>query len=51
MDTAQELELLIRSKYPIIYLETWEEERAENLLKVIANKLGRTIPAGQGFNS
>ena len=51
MDTAKELELLIRSKYTIIYLETWEEERAENLLEVIANKLARTILAGHGFNS
>ena len=43
MDTAQELELLIRSKYPIIYLETWEEERAEKLLKIIAQKLGKYL--------
>jgi len=43
LDTAQELELLIRSKYPIIYLETWEEERAENLLKIIANNLGKYL--------
>jgi len=43
LDTAQELELLIRSKYPIIYLETWEEERAEKLLKIIAQKLGKYL--------
>ena len=43
MDTAQELELLLRSKYQIIYLETWEEERAEHLLGVIAGKLGKHL--------
>ncbi|MFQ6081996.1 MAG: AAA family ATPase, partial [Candidatus Aminicenantia bacterium] len=43
MDTARELELLIRSRYPIIYLETWEEERTEHLLKIVAQKLGKYL--------
>ena len=36
MDTAKELDLLIRSRYPIIYLRTNEEGRACNLLSNIA---------------
>ncbi len=39
IDFIQELELLIKSRYPIIYLETWEEERAENILEIIARNL------------
>ena len=32
----QELDLLIRARYPIIYVSTWEEERVEQCLKQIA---------------
>ena len=31
--TRDELELLIRSRYPVLYLLTWEEARAERLLR------------------
>ncbi len=32
-DPRKELALLINSDYPIIYLETWEESRAEEILR------------------
>ncbi len=34
----QELEVLIRARYPIIYLISWEEERVEQYLSQIAQK-------------
>jgi len=43
MDPVQELELLIRSRYPIIYLESWEEERVEHLLNLIAKNLKKPL--------
>jgi SpoVK/Ycf46/Vps4 family AAA+-type ATPase len=36
MDITKELDLLIRSRYPIIYLRTSEEKRAQNLIANIA---------------
>lgn len=38
-DTADELELLIRSKYSLILLDTAEPERADELLAMIASQL------------
>ena len=35
---ARELDVLIRARYPIIYIETWEEERVEKTLRDIAKK-------------
>jgi AAA+ superfamily predicted ATPase len=35
---ADELEVLIRARYPIIYVVTWEEERLEQHLSLIAKK-------------
>ena len=35
----QELKLLIQSRYPILYVETWEEERVEALLQEVAAEL------------
>lgn len=35
---TQELDVLIRARYPIIYIETWEEERVEDTLREIAKK-------------
>ena len=40
-DPAEELGLLIKSRYPIVFLETWEEDRAERLLKTIARRLNK----------
>ncbi len=35
-DPRRELALLVNSEYPIIYLETWEEARAEEILRLVA---------------
>ena len=32
-ETRDELELLIRSRYPILYVVSWEEARSERLLR------------------
>ncbi len=39
-DARKELALLINSQYPIIYLETWEESRATEILGFVAGDLG-----------
>lgn len=39
-DLNNELNLLIRSRYSLIYLETAEEERAESLLRHLSDDLG-----------
>jgi len=38
-----ELEVLIRARYPIIYVVTWEEERLEQRLLEIAKKRNKTF--------
>ena len=38
-----ELELLIRSRYPIIWVETAEESRASKLVETVAGRLGKRI--------
>ena len=40
MEVLKDLELLVLSRYPIIAVETYEEERIEEILKRIAAKLG-----------
>lgn len=40
---AEEIGDLIRATYPIVYLETWEEERAFALLRQIANTQQKKI--------
>lgn len=39
-DTLKDLELLLRSRYGLIYLDTLEEDRASGLLKHLADQLG-----------
>lgn len=39
IDAQKELKLLIQSRYPIVYVETWEEERVEALLERVAQEL------------
>ena len=39
----QELEVLIRARYPIIYLVSWEEERVEQHLMRIAQKRNKKV--------
>jgi SpoVK/Ycf46/Vps4 family AAA+-type ATPase len=38
-DARRELALLVNSHYPLIYLETWEELRAEEILTLVAQDL------------
>lgn len=39
----KELETLIRARYPIIYIVSWEEIRVENALREIARERGKKI--------
>lgn len=39
-DARKEIALLVNSRYPIIYLETWEEIRATEILRLVAYDLG-----------
>ena len=43
MDPLHEIEVLIRAKYPIVYIVSWEERRVESVLSEVAQKLQRTI--------
>jgi AAA+ superfamily predicted ATPase len=40
---ADELEVLIRARYPIIYVVSWEEERVEQRLGLIARKRNKQL--------
>ena len=42
----QELETLIRARYPVIYVVSWEEERVERCLREIAETWRRTSTCG-----
>lgn len=39
-NACRELALLVNSTYPLIYMETWEEARAEGILLRVAQELG-----------
>lgn len=43
LSTRDELELLIRSRYPVLYLVSWEEPRAERLLRELGVTLNKKI--------
>ena len=43
MDPIRELDVLIRAKYPIVYVVTWEERRVEEAINEIAKKLNRKV--------
>jgi SpoVK/Ycf46/Vps4 family AAA+-type ATPase len=43
MPTIDEIDLLIRARYPILYITTWEEKRALDELKVLAEKQGKAL--------
>lgn len=43
MDVARQLEVLIRAKYPIVYVTSWEEKRVESALNKVAEKLQRQL--------
>jgi SpoVK/Ycf46/Vps4 family AAA+-type ATPase len=39
----KELDVLIRARYPLLYLVSWEETRAEQMLKRIADRHGKNV--------
>jgi ATP-dependent 26S proteasome regulatory subunit len=41
MDPVREIEVLVRAKYPIIWITSWEERRVEEALQRVAKKLDR----------
>ncbi|HEV3022850.1 MAG TPA: hypothetical protein VGX76_10290, partial [Pirellulales bacterium] len=43
LTAAQELEVLIRARYPIVYVVSWEEERVERCLADIAERRGKKL--------
>src|SRR5256714_2313994 len=42
-DVTSEIEVLIRAKYPILYIISWEERRVEDTLTDICGRLSRTL--------
>ncbi len=51
LSRAEELDILIRAKYPILYIVSWEERRIEHLLRQVAaqrrkNLYGWTVTDG-----
>ncbi len=42
-DFEGELKLLIRARYPIIYLVSWEERRVERIVRRVASSLGKHV--------
>jgi ATP-dependent 26S proteasome regulatory subunit len=43
MNAPQEIEVLIRAKYPILYIVSWEEKRVEEALQKVCAGLNRTL--------
>lgn len=43
MDAKREIEVLIRAKYPILYIVSWEERRVEKAVQEVAQKLKREL--------
>lgn len=43
MTAAAEIEVLIRAKYPILYVVSWEERRVEEALQTLSKNLNRTL--------
>jgi SpoVK/Ycf46/Vps4 family AAA+-type ATPase len=43
MNPASEIEILIRAKYPILYLVSWEERRVEECLNKVCGGLNRKL--------
>lgn len=41
--SEREIEILIRARYPLIYLVSWEESRAESMLAKVAERQGKRI--------
>lgn len=43
MDAPKEIEVLIRAKYPIVYMVSWEERRVEQAVSTVCKNLNRTL--------
>ena len=43
MDAGKEIEVLIRAKYPILYVVSWEERRVEQAVAAVCKSLNRTL--------
>ncbi len=43
MSAGSEIDILIRAKYPILYIVSWEERRVEEKMQEISTNLGRTL--------
>jgi ATP-dependent 26S proteasome regulatory subunit len=43
VDAAKEIEVLIRAKYPIVYVVSWEERRVEQAVANVCKSLNRTL--------
>src|SRR4051812_12428413 len=43
MNAPQEIEVLVRAKYPIVYIISWEESRVEEALQAVCKNLNRTL--------
>jgi len=43
MDATREIEVLIRAKYPILYISSWEERRVEEAIRKVCVKLNRQV--------
>jgi hypothetical protein len=43
LSPQEELEVLIRARYPVIYVVSWEEERVERCLREIAQKRDKNL--------
>lgn len=43
MQPQREIEVLIRARYPIIWITSWEERRVEDAVKTVADKLNRRL--------
>ncbi len=43
MSSIEEIDLLVRARYPVLYVTTWEEKRALDELKELAGKQGKEL--------
>lgn len=43
MSTAHEIEVLIRAKYPILYIVSWEERRVGDAVSRVCSSINRTL--------
>lgn len=43
MDATREIEVLVRAKYPIVSVVSWEERRVEAAIADVAKRLGRDV--------